>query len=220
MCFVFGQIAGTFLANFLPPKPLLIFFVTAGGTLLAAVAANPLDLPLTTGLITTGVLLIGMAEGIAIASTTFNLRTQEEIGTAGGLSGAIRSFGSAIGTVVYGTILTNRLARTVPALVGPAALGAGLPASSLPRLIATLEAGATPNTATVPGLSEEVLRVAEAAYRVACAQAYRTVFLSTLGFSGVAMVLVWFTKGVDEAQATFVASHIHRPKDERILEQE
>lgn len=184
MWFVFGQITGTFLANFLPPKPLLILFVTARGILLAAVAANPLDLPLTTGVITTGVLLIGMAEGIAIASTTFSLRTQEGIGTAGGLSGAIRSFGSAIGTFVYDTILTNRLARTVPESMGPAALGAGLPASPLPRLIAMLEAGATPDTATVPGLSEEVLRVARAVYRVACAQAYRTVFLSTLGFSG------------------------------------
>lgn len=220
MCFVFGQMGGTFLAKWIPPKPILIVSISVSTPLLAAVAANPLDRQMTVALLTCGILSLGFAEGIAISLTTFPLRSQEEIGTAGGLCGTIRAFGSALGTVVYSTILNNRLSTTIPAQVVPVLEQAALSASSIPIVVKALEAGTPLTLQTVPGLNAQLLDTVQAAYRVGCAEAYRTVFLSTLGFSGVAMILVWFSKGVDQSKANYVARELHRTQDEKTLEAE
>lgn len=60
MGFVFGQIAGGFIATFTGPKPGIIFCMTVSAPILAAAAANPLNKTLTMGLIATGTLFIGM----------------------------------------------------------------------------------------------------------------------------------------------------------------
>jgi predicted MFS family arabinose efflux permease len=117
MGFVFGQIAGGFIATFTGPKPGIIFCMTVSAPLLMAVAADPLNMALSIGLLTTGSLFIGMMEVIAICTTSFPLRTQEDISTAGGFSSAIRAFGSILATVIYSTTLAHRLSATVPANV-------------------------------------------------------------------------------------------------------
>lgn len=131
MGFVFGQILGGFIGTVTGPKPGIIFCMTVSAPMLMAAAANPLDIDLTMGLIATGTLFIGMMEGMAICTTTFPLRSQEEIGTAGGLSGSIRAFGSVIAVAVLSTTLSNRVTTTIPANVVPVAENAGLPASSV-----------------------------------------------------------------------------------------
>ncbi|KAL2353829.1 fungal trichothecene efflux pump [Cryomyces antarcticus] len=220
MGFVFGQIVGGFLATLWAPKPGLILCTCIGGPLLMSAAANPLNMSLTMGLITTGAVFIGMQEGICIAMTTFPLRSQEEIGTAGGLSGTIRSFGSVIAEAIYTTILANRLARTIPALVPAAAENAGLPATSIPALLTGLAGTTNLTAAAVPGLNANILNAAGDAYRLANSQAYQTVFLASFAFGGLGMVLCWFTGGVDKSKDDFVAGHIHKHKEERALEEE
>ena len=80
--------------------------MTTSAPILAAAAANPLDKNLTMGLMITGCLLIGSMECMSIATTTFPLRTQEEIGTAGGLSGSIRvRRQTSVTPVLDGTLL-------------------------------------------------------------------------------------------------------------------
>lgn len=220
MGFVFGQIAGGFVATVTGPKPGIIFCMTVAAPLLMACAANPLNMSLTMGLITAGCLFIGMMEGMAIATTTFPLRTQEEIGTAGGLSGTIRSFGAVIAVAIYATTLNNRLASTIPTQVYPAAIGAGLPASSVPALISALSGTTSLNSTAVPGLTAHILDVASYAYRVANAQAYRTVFLASFAFGGLGMILCWFVAQNDESQQDFVAGHIHSKREEKTLEEQ
>lgn len=221
MCFVFGQISGTFIANWVPPKPILIGALFCGSPLLAAVAANPLNRHLTIGLMVPGILAIGMAEGVGIALNTFPLRTQEEIGTAGGLSGTIRAFSVAVGTVVYTTILNNRLSSTISTNVVPVMVDAHLPSSNFTTIIKSLNNGLPltgPKSAV--GLNAQLAGAIQAAYRVACADAYRTVFLSTLSFTGLSLILVWFAPTIDQSKAQYVATEIHRPQDEQALEEE
>jgi hypothetical protein len=170
---------------------------------------------LTMGLITTGSLFIGAMEGIAICTTSFPLRTQEEIGTAGGLSGAIRAFGSIFAVTIYATTLANRLTTTIPANVIPAAERAGLPASSIPSLLMAL--GGT-NTTPVPGLTPNKFVIAEQAYKVANAQAYRTVFLASFAFGGLGMVICWFVAQNDRSKDNFIGANIHKVRDEKALE--
>lgn len=220
MGFVFGQMTGGFIATVTGPKPAIIFCMTVAAPLLMAVAANPLKMQLSMGLITTGCLFIGMMEGVAICTTSFPLRTQEEIGTAGGLSGSIRSFGSILAVAIYATTLTNRLATTIPANVVPAAEKAGLPAASIPALISGLGGTTSLNSTAVPGITPHILNVASLAYRVANAQAYRTVFLASFAFGGLGLILCWFVAQNDRTKDNFVAGHIHKTADEKALEEQ
>lgn len=220
MGFVFGQILGGFVGTLVGPKPGIIACMSIAAPILMSAAADPLNMTLTMGLIATGTLFIGMMEGMAIATTTFPLRTQEEIGTAGGLSGTIRSFGSAIAIAVLSTTFTNRLQVTIPQVVVPAAEGAGLPASSIPSLISGLAGTTVLNSTTVPGLTDNILAIADHAYKVANAKAYSTVFLVSFAFGGIGMILCWFVAQNDASMENFVAGHIHEVKEEKVLEQE
>lgn len=136
---------------------------------------------------------------------------------AGGLSGAIRAFGSILAVAIYATTLANRLNTTIPANVVPAAENAGLPTSSIPTFIMAL--GGT-NTTAVPGLTPSILAVTEQAYKVANAQAYRTVFLANFAFGCLGMVICWFVAQNDRSKENFVGANIHRVKDEKALEGE
>ncbi|RFU26296.1 hypothetical protein B7463_g10051, partial [Scytalidium lignicola] len=218
MGFVFGQITGDLVATVVGPKIPIITCITIAGPILMACAADPLNKPLTMGLLIVGCLFIGAMEGMAIATATFPLRSQEEIGTAGGLSGAVRIFGGCVAVAIYSTVLNNRLATTIPGRVIPAAIGAGLPESSIPALVAGLE-GTTPiNVPSIPGLTDRILDIASFAFRQAHADAYRTVFYTSFAFSGIGMILCWFVAQNDSSTQDFVASHIHKPAEEKELE--
>ena len=220
LCFVFGQIFGAALANFFHRKPILIVTSIIGRALLAAVAADPENMNLPIGLLIPGTFGVGVLDGIAIAMSTFPLRSQEAIGTAGGMSGAIRSTGSSIATVVYGTILSNQLAKFIPSLVTNGAVAQGLPKSSVAALISDLQGTTALTMAAIPGLTPAVLAAARVSYKHACAKAYKTVFLATLSLGGLGCIFSWFAVGVPRDQEDFVAGHIHKPKDESALEHE
>ena len=188
--------------------------------IITAAAANPLNQHLTEGLITTGSLLIGMMEAQAATTSTFQLRTQEDIGTAGGLSGAIRSFVSVLAIAIYSTVLTNRLTKNVAKYVPVAVEQAGLPASSVPALIQGLSGSGSLSASAVPGLSPAINATAATAYRYANSQAYRTVFLTSFAFGGIGMILCWFVADNDKSKEDYVAGHVHDPRKAKALEHE
>jgi hypothetical protein len=214
----FGQIVGGYIATFTGPKYGCILFMWLSVPVLAAAAYNPLNISLTMGLITTGCLLNGMMETIVVTASTFPLRTQEEIGTAGGLAGSIRAFGSTIATTILSTVLATRLATTIPQYVVSAASNAGLPTTSIPALVLGLRGVGDLNNHTVPGLTSDILAVAARSNQMAHAQAFRTVFLANLAFGGVGMILCWFVMNKDPSTENLVAAHLHDVKDEKALE--
>ncbi|KAH8691503.1 fungal trichothecene efflux pump [Talaromyces proteolyticus] len=217
MSFVLGQMTGPFFANWLPAKPLVIIGSFIGTGLLAAVAANPLNLDLTLGLLVTGNLIIGMADGIGLPMTTFPIKNQERLGTAGGLSGCIRLAGTSIAVAMYSTILSNRLSQTIPAAIETAALSTGISESAVPELITALKDGRSLYNVTVKGLTASAIPLIEQAYRTGNARAYSTVFLSTLGFGGVALVLSFFIGGVDESDGEYVAAMIQNTNESALV---
>jgi hypothetical protein len=220
MGFVFGQMLGGVVATFFGARAAIIGPMCIAGPLLCACAANPLNMELTMGLITSGALFIGMAEAQAATTSTFSIRTQEEIGVAGGLSGTIRSFGSVIATAVYSATLTNRLTQTIPQYVNSAVEKAGLPITSIPALIAGLGGTGSLTPSAVPGLTPAINATAASAYRVAHSEAYKTVFLVSFAFSGTGMILCWFVSNNDKSTEQYVAGHVHKREEEKILETE
>lgn len=210
LCFLMGQTLGNVLASVFEPKYVLWVAVPGTLALVAAVAADPSNMSLSVGVLVPGLLCTGISDGLAITMSTMVIKDQDEIGTAGGISGAIRSLGGTVASAVYGAVLTNRLAQTIPQYVPPAAINAGLPSSSIPQLINALTGTNATAISAVPGAHANILAAAGMAYQHANSQAYKTVFLSTIAFSGLSMIMLYWVPKLDPRKKGYVSRTIQR----------
>lgn len=106
------------------------------------------------------------------------------------------------------TILTNRLTTTLPANVAPAALKAGLPTADLPALFAAIAAGTPTAMEAVPGINPSVIAAVGDAIKVAYSQAFKTVYLTSIAFGGLAVIAALFITSIDGLLTDFVARKI------------
>lgn len=149
------------------------------------------------GLLFFGTVLVGWYESISFTLTTVLVADQREIGTAAGVGGSARSGISTICSTIYTVILDNRLAQTIPAQVPPAVIAAGLPSSSVADFLTALSSGTSASLSAVDGLTPSILAVGKHVYKVASADAYHTVALTTLAFSGLALISSFFIGDVE-----------------------
>lgn len=98
---------------------------------------------------------------------------------------------------MFTTVLSNRLAQTIPAKVPPAVIEAGLPESSVAAFIAALQAGSASAFESVAGVTPQIIAVGVRAYQEASSAAFKTVFLTTIAFSGVGIILTLVAPNVD-----------------------
>ena len=152
----------------------------------------------------------------AITIVTLAAKDQFALGTASGVAGSIRFLISSIAATVYTVILSNRLTTTIASQVPPALLAAGLPSTSIPSFISAFALGPTA-FAAIPGVTPEIIAVGSSAYKQANADAYRTVFLSNIAFSGVAIVCSLLLPDVDHLLTGQVATTLHRGRDEGLV---
>jgi len=170
------------------------------------------------GLLIVGCYAMGIVESVSITTSTFPLRSQEEIGQGGGLSGSTRNFVSAISLAIYTATLSNRLNQTVGPQINPVALGLGLPASSLTALAAAVRGSGSYDA--VPGITDAIREAIQEPYRVAFKEAARTVFFVSLAFSGSALILSFFTTENDESTADYVAAGMHGKSQAKVTSDE
>jgi hypothetical protein len=111
-------------------------------------------------------------------------------------------------------ILSNRIATTVPEKVIPAITGAGLPTSSVASFLAGF---ATGEFGEVEGITPQILAAGARAYKVANADAYRTVFLTTIAFTGIALIASVFLPNVEDRMTGKVATALHNRGDENVV---
>ncbi|KAF2112623.1 fungal trichothecene efflux pump [Lophiotrema nucula] len=211
MCFVFAQMCHGVVVWFMGPKWSMISFAVIGAVLLTSAATNLNNKALTQGLIIPGAFAMGIVESVSITTSTFPLRSQEEIGQGGGLSGSTRNFVSAIAVAVYTATLGNRLITTIPQHVYPVARSLGLPESSLQNLGLALQGKGSFDA--VSGLTPAIQAAVQEPYRNAFVSAGQTVFLVSLAFSGTALILSFFTTENDESTANFVATSTKSKKE-------
>lgn len=138
------------------------------------------------------------------------------IGTAGGVAGSLRAAISAVSSAVYSAVLSNRLSQTIASEVPTALIEAGLPASSVTEFIAVISVGTPAAFANVTGISESITAASLSDYKLANADAYKTVFLTTIVFSGLALVLSFFVPNVEHRLTGDVAATLHNRGDEKI----
>ena len=173
-----------------------------------AAVANADNMGTTIALIFLGCFFIGWNESICLANSTILVKDQREIGVAGGTAGSVRAAICAVLVAIYVSIMTNRLGETIPAQVPPAVINAGLPAGSVPAFLAALSVGGEAFSA-VPGITQNILAVGTRAYQDASADAYRTVYLATIAFSGFPCILTWWAPNTDSLMSEKVAATLH-----------
>jgi hypothetical protein len=122
-------------------------------------------------------------------------------------AGSIRSAISSICSAIYLTVLSNRLAQTIPAEVPPALIQAGLPSASVPAFMSGLTTGSFAN---ITGLNDAILAQGMTAYRSANAHAYSTIFFTTIAFTAIAVILSFFCPNVDDKMTGQVAVTLHK----------
>ncbi|CAK7242647.1 MAG: hypothetical protein STHCBS139747_004143 [Sporothrix thermara] len=188
-----------------------------GGIFLGCMATSTVDSKArSSAIMTFGVFFIGWAESLAITMITLSTENQQELGTAGGLAGSMRFVIVTIASTVYTAVLNNRLAITVAAEVPPALENAGLPATSVAAFTAALTTGDFSNVA---GLTDDILAIGQAAYKQANVEAYRTVFLVTIAFSGIAVLISFALPHVESVMTGNVAATLHTNKHKAELEE-
>jgi hypothetical protein len=210
-----GQMIGGCLAAYIgKTKYQCIAVLTIGGAFLGAMAScTPDTKDRAIALMSVGCFFIGWNESVCMSNAGIEVDDQQEIGCAIGMAGSMRSAISAVCSAVYLTVLTNRLGQTIPAEVPPAVIAAGLPSTSVGTFVAGFTSG---NFSSVQGLTPTITAVGETAYKQANAHAYSTVFYTTIAFSGLAILISFWSPNVDDRMTGEVATTLHQ-RDNKVV---
>lgn len=106
-------------------------------------------------------------------------------------------------------VLSNRLTGNVASDVPPALIRAGLPTPSVPAFLQGLTIN---NFDNVPGITLSITLAGTQAYRLAATHAFRTVWLTSIAFSGLAVICACWAPNVEKRMATDVATTFHNTK--------
>lgn len=137
------------------------------------------------------------------------IKDQRDIGSAVGIGSSIRGGVSTFATAIYTIVLSTRQAANIPSIVGPAVLEAGLPESSLASFLASIAVADKNTLLAIDGVDDAIITAGKAAYRLASLYSFRTVFLSTIAFSGAALVLACLTPNAKRHMTGRVAAVLH-----------
>ncbi|CAK7242789.1 MAG: hypothetical protein STHCBS139747_004291 [Sporothrix thermara] len=206
-----GQVVGGILARPLGKTRIqcMVAFLLGAIFLAAMATTTPTKKDSAIALLTIGCFFVGWNESVCLANATICVHNQREIGIAGGLAGSIRAAICAVLVAVYSTVLSNRLSQTIAEEVPPAVIGAGLPSSSVADFLAAVAVGTSEAFAAVPGITSSIIAAGTAAYKTANSDAYRTVYLSTIAFSGVALILTWFAPNTERYMTAKIVATLH-----------
>jgi len=120
------------------------------------------------------------------------------LASASGLAYSGRAIGGAFGSAVLDVIINNHLHKHLDSAIGSAAIEAGLPESSVSKLVKAMDSGKTNLINGVPGIDSTILRAARDASQRTHARAYNLAWWSILPFIVICFVGLCFLRGVKE----------------------
>lgn len=202
-----GQICAGAIIKFVGNSRWLIIFSAFAmvGFVAALAALTPETKGMGIAFTILGPFFVGFIELASLALAPL-FCAASDIGLASGLLASIRSAGGSIAVAVYTTILSNRLSTTIPANVGPAAIAAGLPEDEVPALVAAIVGR---KFATYTGISAAVRTSVAAVLPTAYSQAFKTVYLASIGFGGLAIIGSLFSRDAKEHLTDKVERRMH-----------
>lgn len=153
----------------------------------------------------------------------------KEIGTSFGTMGCVRVGTGAIGTGIVLAILTGehfkciyerpetdifkaKIPVELEAHIVPAALNAGLPASSIADLFAAIFASSETAMAAVPGINAEIIKAVGKAQLDGYAAAYRYIYYATIPFGVLATASAVALRPVAHLLTSHVPKMVENPQ--------
>lgn len=104
--------------------------------------------------------------------------------------------------------MTSRYESNFPKDVGAAALGAGLPESSLEAALAAAANGTEAAFATVAGMNSTIESAIAGGIKYAWSSSFSTVYYASLAFAGLGIIASYFSPDVDKQMNDFVSRRI------------
>ncbi|KAH9882713.1 hypothetical protein J1614_000078 [Plenodomus biglobosus] len=134
------------------------------------------------------------------------------LSTATGLAFSARAIGGAFGTAVIYAIVNSRVATHLPGDVSRAAIAAGLPESSVPALLKSMNRSSASKAKGqgIPGANEAVMKAAWDASYWSYTRAYRLGFWSVVPFVALATISVACMRGVKELMTEKVEATVEK----------
>ncbi|KAF2808981.1 MFS general substrate transporter [Mytilinidion resinicola] len=191
-----------------------ITVISLGTLLLGLMAVCTPDTPnAAMGIVFIATIFVGWNESLVLPICTIVITDQQEIGTAAGIAGSSRSAISTVASTIYSVVLATRVGETIPSQVPVAVIAAGLPATSVADYMTAIAAGGSPKLlAAVKGLTPKVLAAGSVAYKHAYMDAYRTIFLVSIAFGGLAIIASIFIPDIDKLMTRSVAATLQGRK--------
>lgn len=136
---------------------------------------------------------VGFGAPLILVITAVQLSTPHHfIATATAATTASRAISSTVFTAIYAAALTTRLDGNLPSYIAKAAVGAGLPPSSLPAFIKALLAKNTAALSIIPGVTPAIIGASVVALKQAFADSIRVVFEIAAPFGALACIACFF----------------------------
>ncbi|KAF2474092.1 MFS general substrate transporter [Lindgomyces ingoldianus] len=136
------------------------------------------------------------------------------LSTASGLAYSGRAMGGAFGSAVLNAIINNHLNKNLARSVGSAATKAGLPQSSVSKLMKAMAAGKAQQIQAVPGINNAILQAATHASQEVYARAYNLGWWSIFPFVVICMIGLCFLRGVKELMTEKVEATVEKIKQQ------
>jgi hypothetical protein len=165
---------------------------------------------------------LGWVESLTLTMVGMVIDDQNDIGMAVGLTASMRSAISTVATAIFTTVLTNRATDTIADMVPAAVVDAGLPAKSVPAFLTAFTAGSASALAKIPKITPQIIAAGTVAYKDAYAKAFSTVYLVTIAFSGIGIIISFFAPNIEDRMTNKIAAAIVKaePIKEEILKED
>ena len=171
--------------------PLLFGFLIFTAGIVGLATLQPSDS--TKAIVFAGLAGIGFGAPLILIIAGVQLSTPHHlIATATAVVTSSRAVAATVFTAIYAAALSTRLDKDIPSYTAKAALGAGLPASSLPAFIKALAAADTAALPKIPGVTPKIIAAGVAALKQAFADSIRVVYIIAAPFGALACIACFF----------------------------
>ncbi|KIW01794.1 uncharacterized protein PV09_06966, partial [Verruconis gallopava] len=141
-----------------------------------------------------------VANGLVVQSS--------DLGLANGFLGSIKQIAGSVAVSIYVAVLTNRIDVELPKAVTSAAINAGLPSTSVVAVLGAVANGTTAALNAVPGINPNIEAAVTNGVKTAYASSFKTVYLVTIAFGGIAFIAALFTSNINAMLNNYVSRRI------------
>nr|AVM39108.1 putative trichothecene efflux pump [Trichoderma taxi] len=156
--------------------------------------------------------VIGWAEDVTMLLVQF-ISSDENLGVTFAVISATRTICGSIFTAAFISLYTNKFPGQLQSKLVPAVRDAGLPESSIAGLLAAAVTGNPQAIAAVPGMTTNLIQVANDAVADSYAAAYSYVYYFAMALGVVAIVASACTKDFDHYLTNHVPHQIYTAKE-------